>query len=208
MSNLCSYSEDYYERGIELGISGYTNYRWIPELTIPLCASLCELLKIFDDDKILDFGCAKGYMVKAFRLLHKQCWGVDISDYALKCAPSDVSKYLYNNLDFVGEFDWIIAKDVLEHVEYDQIDELISKLASKTENMLCIVPLGAGKKYVIPSHDLDITHIIKQPMLWWENKFIENGFDFCEASYKMKYVKENYAKWEKGFGFFILHKGD
>ena len=27
------YTEDYYLRGKELGISNYENYRWIPELT-------------------------------------------------------------------------------------------------------------------------------------------------------------------------------
>ena len=43
-----NYSEDYYERGIELGISGYSNYRWIPELTIPMCYEMINILNIKD----------------------------------------------------------------------------------------------------------------------------------------------------------------
>ena len=59
------YDKNYYECGIESGKSLYTNYRWMPELTIPMCSRMIEHLKISSRDKILDFGCAKGYSVKA-----------------------------------------------------------------------------------------------------------------------------------------------
>jgi len=68
---MIKFNEDYYERGVELGISGYSNYRWMPELTIPMCHEMINILNIKDDETILDFGCAKGYVVKGFRLLHK-----------------------------------------------------------------------------------------------------------------------------------------
>ena len=34
------YNQDYFERGIELGISGYNNYRWMPEFTIPMAMTM------------------------------------------------------------------------------------------------------------------------------------------------------------------------
>ena len=34
------FTEDYYERGVELGISGYTRYRWLPEATLALAHEL------------------------------------------------------------------------------------------------------------------------------------------------------------------------
>ena len=80
------YDEDYFERGVETGKSLYSNYRWIPELTIPICAELIMQLKIGPEDTILDFGCAKGFIVKALRLLHREAYGVDISEYAIKQA--------------------------------------------------------------------------------------------------------------------------
>lgn len=81
MKNL--YDQSYYEHGIESGISLYSNYRWLPELTIPLAARIIEYLQIGVEDSILDFGCAKGYLIKAFRLLHRNAYGFDISSYAI-----------------------------------------------------------------------------------------------------------------------------
>lgn len=198
------YNEDYFERGIELGISGYTNYRWIPELTIPMCARMCEYLQISDDDKILDFGSAKGFVVRGFRLLHKQCWGYDISEYALNNAPHEIKKYLSNNLNEFGDFTWVIAKDVLEHVDYEDIDHIIKELSKITKKMFAIIPMGNEGKYFVPVYEMDITHLIREDLDWWQEKFEKNGFKISEARYNMKYIKQNYEKWEKGNGFFIL----
>lgn len=102
MKNL--YDEDYYERGIENGVSCYTNYRWLPELTIPMAATMIEYLGIDMGDRILDFGCAKGYLVKAFRLLHREAYGFDISDYARENAHDDIRKYVSNDLRMWGGY--------------------------------------------------------------------------------------------------------
>ena len=114
---MFDYDEDYFERGVELGISGYSNYRWIPELTIPMCARIVEYLTISDEDIILDYGCAKGYLVKAFRLLHKRCFGYDASEYALSQVDADTKQYISDDLKILGNFDIVIAKDVLEHID-------------------------------------------------------------------------------------------
>lgn len=201
MKNL--YNEEYFERGIENKKSCYTNYRWIPELTIPLAFSLIEYLKISPEEKILDFGCAKGYLVKAFRLLHRQAFGYDISTYAKGAAPSDVKKFFvetYTN----GNYDWVISKDVFEHIPYHEIDETLKRLSISTHKMFCVIPLGEDGKYVIPAYEFDSTHIIRENLNWWCEKFSTNGFDVKIAEYKVKHVKENWSKWEKGNGFFTL----
>ena len=61
------YDADYFLRGKQTGRSLYENYRWLPDLTIPMVAAMIRHLGIKPDDKILDFGCARGYVVKAFR---------------------------------------------------------------------------------------------------------------------------------------------
>ena len=73
------FDEKYYEDGINNHISGYENYHWMPERTIREATSLINNLNF---DTVLDFGCAKGFMVYAMSLLGKQSYGVDISDYA------------------------------------------------------------------------------------------------------------------------------
>lgn len=50
--------------------------------------------KQFNPSKVLDVGCAKGFLVKAFNDLGIQSYGVDVSNYALTCAPIEIQSYL------------------------------------------------------------------------------------------------------------------
>jgi 2-polyprenyl-3-methyl-5-hydroxy-6-metoxy-1,4-benzoquinol methylase len=200
---MSQFNEDYYERGVELNISGYSNYRWIPELTIPLAFRIIECLNLKPSETVLDYGCAKGYLVHALRLLHREAYGYDISEYALENCPPEVHKHLFSNIDF-KTFDWVICKDVLEHVPYEAIDDVLQDILSHSKNYFIVVPLGKDGKYEVPSYDHDLTHVIKEPIEWWCDKFKQNGFTINHHSYRMKHIKENYASWEKGNGFFIL----
>jgi SAM-dependent methyltransferase len=199
------YNEDYYERGIELGISGYSNYRWIPELTLPLAFRLIEHLKISEQSKILDYGCAKGYLVKALRLLHRDAYGYDISEYAVENCPHEIQKYINPDLESYY-FDWIICKDVLEHVPYETMNDVLQHMLSMADRFFIVVPLGEDGKYVVPAYEHDNTHVIREPMSWWVDTFEKNGFVVMSKSYLVKNIKENYAQHKKGNGFFILQK--
>lgn len=198
------FNEDYYERGIEKGISGYTNYRWIPELTIPLAARMIEYLGIQQDDKILDYGCAKGYLVYAFRLLHREAYGYDISDYALSCAPREVESYISNTLDCEKMYDWVIAKDVFEHLEKETLEQLLDRLRKMTKKLFVIVPLGENGNYVVPAYEHDVTHIIREDLDWWKEIMCKHNFKVVSAEYKVRFIKENYANYDKGNGFLVL----
>ena len=68
--NTNLFDENYFERGVETQTSLYQNYRWMPEQTIPMVMTIIDYLKIQRGATVLDFGCAKGFVVKAFRLLH------------------------------------------------------------------------------------------------------------------------------------------
>ena len=214
MKNLSEkYNEDYYERGLETSVSCYSNFRWIPELTIPLCATIIEKLKINEFDTILDFGSAKGYIIKAMRLLHRKTFGIEISDYAIESAPEEIRHYIYNyykHYDVYSNmhFDWIIAKDVLEHIEYNDIKEILSLFHKIGNKIFIVVPLGETGKYVVPAYELDTTHIIREPLEWWVSLFKENNFDIIEATYHVPHIKENWEKWGKGNGFFTIESVD
>ena len=87
------YNKDYYENGVAKGISGYDNYRWIPELTYPMAYSIFKNLKIKKKDKVLEFGCAHGFLVKALNDFKIDAYGVDVSSYAIsKVDPSIKNK--------------------------------------------------------------------------------------------------------------------
>ena len=125
MSDGKVYDENYFLHGRESGKSLYDNYRWLPSLTTHMAQRIAEHCGIHGGARVLDFGCARGYMVKALRELGYQGFGIDVSKWALENCDTEVKQYLYSS--FSGEtYDWIIAKDVLEHIEYVQrtIDDL------------------------------------------------------------------------------------
>lgn len=205
------YDEDYYERGVENGKSLYSNFRWIPELTIPMCHHIAKHLNIEEEtDTILDFGCAKGYVVKGFRLLGIKSFGVDISEYAISNCADGVENFLYlinENCEIPiynnEKYTWCIAKDVFEHIDYQLIDKTLENIKKSCKNIFVIVPLGDGKKYYIDSYELDKTHIIREDIDWWIRKIEKSGFSVFWYDKKLKHIKENWSKYKNGNGFIL-----
>lgn len=203
-----SFNEDYFENGEELGISGYSNYHWMPERTIPFCHTIAQYLNIGREQAILDYGCAKGFMVKAFRMLGYQAFGTDISEYALENADPEIKEFVYkiNPEGLVYSYDWVISKDVLEHVPYNRIDSVIKLISRLSPNVFMVVPLGRDGKYNVPEYEEDVTHHIREPASWWINKFDEHGYDIHKFSNQVKWMKDNWAQYENGNGFFTFKK--
>jgi 2-polyprenyl-3-methyl-5-hydroxy-6-metoxy-1,4-benzoquinol methylase len=201
------FNEDYFENGVTTGISGYENYRWIPELTIPAAMTTIDLMAIRPHDRVLDFGCAKGYMVKALRWLQRDAWGCDVSEYAIRNADNEVYQYIskcseYNVIPWErGYFDVILAKDVLEHLTDDQIRNF--SLACRLQDprgIFLTIPLAKNGKYIIPSCELDVTHIQRRSLEQWEWMF--EGFGWTvESTTKVPGLK---SPDNGGVGFFIL----
>jgi SAM-dependent methyltransferase len=202
---------DYYENGVGSGKSLYSNYRWMPELTIPMCHEIIWKMKIDHDATVLDFGCAKGYLVKGMRLLNRKAFGVDISKYAISEADLEVENMVAAiipgeeiKVGELSEFDYVIAKDVLEHIPHDSLDQQLKVLRKAAKRMLVVVPLGDGEKYYIPSYEQDKSHFIREDLDWWQNKFEDAGFNIKEATYDTGYLKTNWKQWEKGNGLYVL----
>ncbi len=193
------YDADYFERGIETGKSNFQNYRWLPELTIPMAMSIVDLLEIKRGEPVLDYGCAKGYLVKALRLLHRDAWGADISEYALRQADKDIARYLVNADILVKR--WInkvpthyknvVCKDVLEHIPFIDLTFLLKNL--DCEKLFAVIPLGNNGKYNAPANDRDATHIVCEPESWWLKLFRDCGWAPTFVSNRVDGIKDHYA---------------
>ena len=200
------FNEDYYERGAETGKSLYSHYRWIPELTIPMCHHIAKYMNLDDNEKVLDFGCAKGYTVYALRLLGIKAFGVDVSEYAISQAPKEVSKFLgvIKPFEEIGKctkgtgYDWVLCKDILEHIEYKNIERQLEILNRGCTRIFIIVPLGENGKYVIPSYELDKSHFIREDINWWTKKVEDSGYTILESTHDLGPFKKNWQFEPKG----------
>ena len=205
------YDADYYERGIETGKSCYQSYRWMPEATLAMAMTIIDTIGIEKHHTILDYGCAKGYLVKALRILHRQAWGVDISEYAISKADKETNGYCTtienysNGAGFPNYFDYCIAKDVFEHIREKELKDVLQQI--KASRMFVIVPLGDGHRYVAPSNDLDPSHVICESQWWWRRVFEGNGWKVNDMKPYLKGIKESYYElYPHAHGFFFLDK--
>ena len=202
---MCDFNENYFERGIASGLSLYSNYSWMPELTIRLAYSIIRLLDLQENTTVLDFGSAKGFLVKALRLLYIDAYGFDVSKYAINC--SDVEIRNKNRGYFCkSHFDYVISKDVLEHLEYGELQNWLYRFTLLTDKCFHVVPLGDGKTFNVHAYNLDSTHKIAQTVEWWIDIFSKQGWEVKDILYRVKGIKDNYEAYTNGNGFFILEK--
>lgn len=187
------FDEKYFEDGVRSRVSAYENYRWMPERTIREASSIINNIEF---DKVLDFGCAKGFLVYAMRLLGKDAHGVDVSEYAVKNGHEKIKDYL-SQIDTVedikGGWDLIVAKDVLEHIPKEEIPKVLAGFRRRCKNLFVAVPLGDGKRYRIREYEMDITHVVREPEEWWLTTIVEAGFKIKYFDYEFGHLKENWT---------------
>lgn len=210
------YNEEYFECGVSAGVSGYMNFGWMPELTIRMAHFLVLNLPISKEARVLDFGCAKGFVVRALRLLDVEAYGFDVSDYAISQVDGTVRKYCsqISGCDdsrlFDQQYEWMIAKDVFEHITESDLTVLLDGAKSNVQKIFAAIPLAANDesgKFVIPSYDGDVTHITAKTKGWWCELFSGTGWRLDDFRFTFPGCKENWtSKFPEGNGFFVLSR--
>lgn len=192
------FDEDYFERGLETGKSMYTNYHWMPKITFKTARAFINEMNPKKTDTIIDYGCAKGFFVKALRKLGYQAYGVDISKYAVENADPEIKQYV--SLSAGGRYDIGFTKDVLEHsfADDDFLKSVLAEMRSLADRWLVVVPVGFEEHFIIPAYEKDPSHIVRQPSGWWIKMFKKNNFDIRQTKYRVDGIKDNWFYGPKG----------
>ena len=165
------YNEDYYTRGEALGISNYSDYRWMPDASLPMVDHLKRFLHIQDGESLIEIGTARGYAVKALRMRSVNAWGYDISKWAVENCDPQVKQYVTNdNAILRNPYDFLYMKDAAEHCTVEQLCEMLPPVLRNIRKTACfIVPLArdTGGPYINPLDQKDATHIIRWTMQDW-----------------------------------------
>jgi hypothetical protein len=123
----------------------------------------------------IEWGCGLGPRVYALQILDIDAKGFDISDYAInhrlcdKVWKGDITKIIDANS--IPEHDLVIAYDVLEHLDYKDLDKAITNLILNSNKYILVSVPVIGD----PNLEADKTHKIKETKEWWLNKFCDVG---------------------------------
>lgn len=201
------FTEEYYMRGPDTGLSNYRDYHWLPDATISMATHLRRYLDIKPGETLLDVGCARGYYVKALRLIGVEAFGYDISEWAIANCDPDVKPYVRNH--FNGEqYDYIFSKDCFEHVPHQELESLVRRLLGSTrKTFFAIVPLAEswGGRYVHPKEENDSTHVIRWTFTEWL-EFFRRASPAFVATGSLAYpgLKPGCYEVDGGYGFYRL----
>ncbi len=119
--------------------------------------------------KVLDAGCAVGFLVSSLRRMGVEASGIDISEYAVSNASEDVRPYLKvasvtDDLD--DTYDLILCIEVLEHLPNADAQRAVANLCRHTDSVL----------FSSTSTDFaDPTHLNVQPSEYWAELFARWG---------------------------------
>jgi len=114
-----------------------------------------RIILLYQPDTILDYGCGKGGLKNTLKK--------DILEYDPAVVGKDIPP---DNVDL------IICTDVVEHVEPEYLDDVISHMKSISKAAFIVAACRKGNK-TLP--DGRPAHLIIEPPSWWEKKLKQHG---------------------------------
>lgn len=205
------YSEDYFLSGTESGKSSYSSYRWLPDTSLPQALYAKRHLGIQDHHTILDFGCARGFFVKALRMQGMQAYGYDHAEWPIQNCDEAVKNFVSNDLNLAPlYYDHIWAKDVFEHLSVNQLMDLFPKMCDAArKSILVIVPLTSyhGGAYKRQEDEADPSHVIRFTLDDWIKFLGGMAKDFTTyGSYHLRGLKPASSQVPFSCGFIKLQR--
>jgi ubiquinone/menaquinone biosynthesis C-methylase UbiE len=132
-----NFDYDYFDGDRKFGYGGYYNDgRWNK-----VAKKIINHYKLKENSKVLDVGCAKGYLVSALCSFNINAFGIDISEYAIKNSEASIrdklTKCNAKNLSFKDNyFDAVISFNTIHNLkESDCIKSLqeIMRVSKKSK---------------------------------------------------------------------------
>jgi len=172
-----SFDESYYTTG------NYRNY--LSRKFDQQAEDLCRVLNLAPFNSILDFGCALGGLVAAFRNRgFPFVFGTDVSVWAINegrrrygLGPNVLMHYNRQLLE--QHHDIVLFLDVLEHMPVEELGDVLSLIRAEIVVVRAPVSNNEGENFVLEVSRNDKTHIQCHDKHWWGRLFAKHGLDFA-----------------------------
>ncbi len=168
-----NFGKDYYDNPDVL--QGFGGYHY--DGRYQSCAE--QLCKSLDFETILDFGCAKGFLLYEFLKQSKNITGIDHSVYALSHAKDEVKPFLYRSITDVSlaslnNLEVVLTRDVFPHLDYESVCSLLEYFQDHCPDLKLFyieILVGNDKSSSAMLKDWDPTHKLIHGIQWWNKLF-------------------------------------
>src|SRR5262245_46585589 len=141
--------------------------------------------------RVLDVGCAKGFLVEALRDRGVDADGIDVSAYAIGEVRPDVRPYCRvasatEPID--GAYDLITCIEVLEHMDEADGRRAIANICAAAADVLFSST---------PDDFTEPTHVNVRPRSWWIDQFAAQGLQL-DVEYDAGFVAAHAMRFRRG----------
>lgn len=123
------YGEIYFDGPREYGYGGYHyDGRWRP-----VAQDIVDHFGLKKGDRVLDVGCAKGFLVKDLLALGIDAYGIDVSRYALmNCEPEVIGRLHLGSAEYLpfpdGSFNAILSINTIHNLPRERCKAALSEM--------------------------------------------------------------------------------
>ncbi len=152
-----------------------------------------RIVQEINPQTVLDAGCAKGFLVEAFRDRGVEAFGLDISEYAISQCREDIRPYCWvaSAVDpFPRRYDLIVCIEVLEHLPKQDAEIAVVNLCKHADDILFSST---------PDDFTECTHINVQPFEYWAGLFAKQGF-YRDADFDASFIAVQATRFRKVTG--------
>jgi SAM-dependent methyltransferase len=140
--------------------------------------------------RVLDAGCALGFLVETLRDRSVDAYGIDISSYAIDQVHPPVKPFCRVGSitdDLGGDFDLIVSIEVAEHMPTRAAEEALANICAHTTDVLFSSS---------PFDYREPTHINVHPPDYWAEQFARHEF-YRDVDYDATYILPWAARFRK-----------
>ena len=159
---------------------GYGGYRYDGRYR-SAALKMCEIYGLNSRSKILEIGCAKGFLLYEFHILGIEVLGLDASEYAVVNGKPEIrSRLLQHSCEFLpfldNHFDLVVAKEVVPHLGENEALILVSEIDRVGKAAFLEIQCADSEDSARLMKQWDQTHQTIKPESWWVSNLQKIGY--------------------------------
>ena len=128
------------------------------------------IVREINPQRVLDVGCAMGFLVEALRDRGVDAYGLDLSPHAIAQVRDDIKPYCRVGSmleESPARYNLVVCHEVIEHLPAEHADAAVARLCAASDDILFSST---------PDHFGEETHLNVRPPEYWAGLFARHGF--------------------------------
>jgi SAM-dependent methyltransferase len=160
---------------------GYGGYTYHPKYFEKVARLFCEYYELDEGSKVLDVGCAKGFLLYEFHKLGMKVRGIDISEYAIQNCKPEVKSFLSvgeaSSLPFRNKsFDLVVSLGTIHNLDAGGVVKALKEIERVGKSAFVTVDSYRNEEEKKRMEAWNLTAKTIYHVKDWESVFEEAGY--------------------------------